>query len=593
MAHPMVEPKRTLMAHPIGSPRRRPPRGPLLVLVVVAALALALPISGWLGVGPLAGRPTTAGGSPATSVAGVGGSSASTAAPTATPEPTPAFADIPIVPVTEFRAPWDGVDGTEVAAVLAGTSKSYAALELVESDADATMAALGVSRPADPALLVLAPDAATLRTDLAVHRDRLAFLRLADVDPSVRALKWDGAAAFGVGHVATIGAWPLTIHVRLPDAGSPEPSGAAPSAAASPAAGSPAASGSTASPTPASTPYDPATAWVLVAAGDVMLDRGVADEVKNVQKDVDFPFDGGTAEITGRHCCSVLGNRVPDAQRTGNEGAVRSLFEGADLAITNFENPAPDAFRYHSEGTVFSADPALLATIAHAGIDWVSLANNHIRDFGAQGVLDTITNLNRWGIAHGGAGADLAAARAPTILAVRTTRVGILAYDTIAPSYAASADRVGSAQMTEEAVKEDVARARELGAQLVIVFPHWGVEYSTGPTAQQLQLGHAAIDAGADLVIGNHPHWAGAVEIYKGKPIFYALGNLVFDQTWSEPTLEGISVEMTFAGTRLVQVHIRPHLILDRSQPNFMLPSGSGQVDMDQVFEASKKYLPW
>ncbi|HYN70069.1 MAG TPA: CapA family protein, partial [Candidatus Eisenbacteria bacterium] len=356
---------------------------------------------------------------------------------------------------------------------------------------------------------------------------------------------------------------------------------------------SPAASGAGASPAPESTPYDPATAWVLVAAGDVMLDRGVADEVKNVRNDVDFPFDGGTAEITGRRCCSSLGNPVPVAERTGNEGAVRALFEGADLAISNFENPAPEAFRYHSEGTVFSADPALLATIAHAGIDWVSLANNHIRDFGAQGVLDTIANLSRWGIAHGGAGADLTAARAPTILAVRSTRVGILAYDTIAPSYAAGVDRVGSAEMTEEAVKEDVARARELGAQLVIVFPHWGVEYTTGPSAQQLRLGHAAIDAGADLVIGNHPHWAGAVEIYQGKPIFYALGNLVFDQGWSEPTMEGLTVELTFAGTRLVQVRLRPHLILDRSQPNFLLESGSGEVVMDQVFEASEGFLPW
>jgi poly-gamma-glutamate capsule biosynthesis protein CapA/YwtB (metallophosphatase superfamily) len=586
MAHPMVEPKRTFMAHPIAPPPRRASRAPLVVAVVVVALAAALPVSGWLGVGPLAGPSASVGGSPAGSVTGLGGSPAAIAVATATPEPTPVFADIPIVPVTEFRAPWDGVDGAEVAAVLAGTSKAYAALELVESDADATIAALGAGRPADPARLVLAPDAATLRSDLAAHRDRLAFLRLADVDPSVRALKWNGDAAFGVGHVATVAAWKLSIHVLVAAAASPaSPTAASPAPDASP--------GRSASPTPDTTPYDPAKAWVLVAAGDVMLDRGVADEVKNVQKDVDFPFDGGTAEITGRHCCSALGNRVPDAERTGNAGAVRALFEGADLAITNFENPAPDAFRYHSEGTVFSADPALLATIAHAGIDWVSLANNHIRDFGAQGVLDTITNLNRWGIAHGGAGADLAAARAPTILAVRTTRVGILAYDTIAPSYAAGADRVGSAQMTEQGVKEDIARARELGAQLVVVFPHWGVEYSTGPTEQQLQLGHAAIDAGADLVIGNHPHWAGAVEIYKGKPIFYALGNLVFDQTWSEPTLEGISLEMTFAGTRLVQVHIRPHLILDRSQPNFMLPSASGQVVMEQVFDASKGDLPW
>ena len=80
------------------------------------------------------------------------------------------------------------------------------------------------------------------------------------------------------------------------------------------------------------------------------------------------------------------------------------------------------------------------------------------------------------------------------------------------------------------------------GADLVIVFPHWGVEYTTRVSAQQERLGHAAIDAGADLVIGNHPHWAGAVEIYDGKPIWYALGNLVFDQTWSEPTMEGITL---------------------------------------------------
>ncbi|HEX4896997.1 MAG TPA: CapA family protein [Candidatus Limnocylindrales bacterium] len=578
------------MAHRAGPASRRLGRGPLAVLVV-AGLAAALPVSGLFGVGPFTGLRGSAAGSPNPSPVGLAASSPAVVEPTASPEPTPVFADIPIVPVTQFRAPWDGVDSAEVAAVLAGTSDHYAALELVASDSDAAIAALAVARPADPARLVLAPDAATLRSDLAANRDRLAFLRLADVDPSVRALRWDGAAAFGVGHVATIDAWPLSIRVLLPDEGSPGAS--APRASPGGTGGSPQASGATTAPLPDSPPYDPATAWVLVAAGDVMLDRGVADEVKNVRKDVDFPFDGGTAEITGRHCCSSLGNRVPDAERTGNEGAVRALFEGADLAITNFENPAPDAFRYHSEGTVFSADPALLATIANAGIDWVSLANNHIRDFGAQGVLDTITNLNRWGIAHGGAGADLATARAPTILAVGSTRVGILGYDTIAPSYAATADRAGSAQMTAETVKEDVARARELGADVVIVFPHWGVEYSTGPTEQQLRLGHAAIDAGADLVIGNHPHWAGAVEIYQGKPIFYALGNLIFDQTWSEPTLEGISVEMTFAGARLVQVRIRPHLILDRSQPNFMLPSGSGEIVMDQVFEASEGYLPW
>ena len=147
--------------------------------------------------------------------------------------------------------------------------------------------------------------------------------------------------------------------------------------------------------------------------------------------------------------------------------------------------------------------------------------------------------------------------------------------------------------MTAANVKADVAAARAAGADVVIVFPHWGTEYDPTPFAGQRKLAQAAIDAGADMVIGNHAHWAAGMEIYKGKPIWYALGNFVFDQTWSEPTMEGITLELTFQGTRLVQVHMRPHLILDKAQPNFMDPAGSGAVVMGQVFAASKGILPW
>jgi poly-gamma-glutamate synthesis protein (capsule biosynthesis protein) len=138
-----------------------------------------------------------------------------------------------------------------------------------------------------------------------------------------------------------------------------------------------------------------------------------------------------------------------------------------------------------------------------------------------------------------------------------------------------------------------VAAARRAGADVVIVFPHWGTEYDATPFATQTKLARAAIDAGADMVIGNHAHWAAAMEVYKGRPIWYALGNLVFDQTWSEPTMEGITLELTFRGTELVQVHIRPHIILDKAQPNFLDPAGDGRVVMGQVFTASKGLLPW
>jgi poly-gamma-glutamate capsule biosynthesis protein CapA/YwtB (metallophosphatase superfamily) len=171
--------------------------------------------------------------------------------------------------------------------------------------------------------------------------------------------------------------------------------------------------------------------------------------------------------------------------------------------------------------------------------------------------------------------------------------VGILGYDTIAGYYASGPSTPGSARMTKAFLQKDIAAARTAGADVVIVFPHWGVEYRAKPTAGQRNLAHLAIDAGADLVIGNHPHWVEGMEVYKGKPIWYALGNFVFDQTWSEPTMEGITLDLTFRGKELVQVRMRPHLIMGKAQPNFMDPLGSGKVVMNQLWGASKGLLAW
>ncbi len=480
---------------------------------------------------------------------------------------TAAVTELAVVPVTQFRATATSTTRAEVEAVLAGSSRRYEALELVEADADAILSAVGVARPADGSRLVFAASSDALTRDLAANRKRLAFLRADDVSPAVRALAWGEAALFGGDRIASLADWPLTARLAVS--------------------------------TPVGQPYagpryDPARAWTLVAGGDIMLDRGVAQTVKIKGKGVDFPFDGGTADITGR-CkdCSPMGWDLPYTKRTGNAGAMRALIKGADIAIANFENPAPDNFRYHTKGTVFSADPKLIDGLKRAGLDYVSLANNHIRDAGGNGILQTIANLDRRGIAHSGAGANLAAARRPAMLAAGGIKVAILGYDTIAKSYAATATRAGSAQLSASVVRADVAAARKAGADLVIVFPHWGTEYDPTPFGGQQKLARACIDAGADMVIGNHAHWAGAVETYRGKPIWYALGNFVFDQTWSEPTMEGITLELTFDGARLVQVVMRPHIILDKAQPNFLDPAGAGRVVMGQVFAASKGLLDW
>jgi hypothetical protein len=469
---------------------------------------------------------------------------------------------VPIVPVVDFRSTLLAVGVTDVRAILNGHHAAFTSLELVSAEADPILTAIGVDRPDVPSRLILAKSVAALDADLAAHSDRLAFLRADSLTPAVRAIAWGNRELFGVNRVKSLGAWQLNAALPTTIAG-----------------GAPA--------------FNPAAIWTMVAGGDIMLDRGVAKAVTVQKRGVDFPFSGGTARITGRHCCSSLGWPTVVAVRTGNAGAVRSLLQGADLAVANFENPAPNAFKYHTQGTIFSADPRLIAGLKDAGIDYVSLGNNHIGDAGPVGLLQTLANLDRYGIRHSGAGRNLAAARAPAIMKIDGIKVAILSYDTIAKYYAAGPGKPGSAQLTAANVKVDVAAARKAGAQIVIVYPHWGTEYSPRPFSAEQALAHAVIDAGADMIIGNHAHWVGAMEIYKGHPIWYALGNFVFDQIWSEPTSEGLLLQLTFRGSQLVQVRLQPTVILDGAQPNLLNPATDGRIVLGQLYDASGRMLPW
>lgn len=498
-----------------------------------------------------------------------------TAAPTPTAAPSPASTALPsqptavdnaVVPAVNWRLAWTSTSAQEVVEVLRGASDRYAAVEVTLEDREAMLTALGM--PPDIAAtggrrLLVARDAAALAADIAAHPDRLGFLRADDIDPSVRAIGWGDVELFGTSRVRQITDWPLWIQAPPPD--------------------------------PGHVAYDPASAFTLVAGGDVNLDGNVAYTIKNRGRGLDYPWDGGTARITSRYCCSSYGFEMARVKRTGHGGAIRELLSGADLAIVNFENPAPDDFTYHYGGFNFSADPALIEGLKNAGIDWVSLANNHIGNAGPSGIVETLANLDEWGIAHGGAGANLADARAPSILEIAgsTTSVAILAYDTIRLDYAATAGKPGSNQMTADRVRKDVAAARDAGADLVIAFPHWGTEYTAEPTKRQRELGRAAIDAGADLVLGNHTHWVGGIEVYHGKPIVYSLANFVFSIRRSEKTMEGILVESTFQGGRLFQLRVHPFFIIDGVQPNLLEPDGGAEAVMDQLFEGSGSLLPW
>jgi hypothetical protein len=545
----------------------RQSRGPLLVVgAIVIVVGVAVVAMAGLGVGGSApGSQTAAGSTGSTSPSSgsnVPGSpqglaSSPAGSPGAPPSEAPVVA-VPIVPVADWRTTATSILARDVAAVLGGTSRRWKSIEVVMNESQPVLGALRVSAPGHR--VITAPDAATLMTDLAGHRDRLGFLRADEVRPGVRALGWQGRQLFGVHRLKNIGPWPLMVQL-------------------------PAAAGGG---------YDPMTTWSMFAAGDLGLDREYANVVKVMGKGMDYPFDGGTARIAGLVCCSPFGWRVPTIVSTGHAGAMRDLISSADLALANMEESAPNHFTFHRHGTVFTGDPALLAGIARAGIDVASVASTHIGDGGRIGILQTIASLKKNGIVPFGAGPNLAAARKPAIFDEGGVKVAILGYDGISSRYyGASSTTTGDAPLNATSIKQDVIAARQAGAQVVIVFPHWGIEYTFGPSPLQQRLGRLAIDAGADMVIGNHPHWVQSVEIYKGKPIWYSLGNFTFDQSWSEPTLEGVTLELTFRGSTLVQAWMNPHILVKAVQPNLLDLAGDGQRVLKPVFLASGRLLSW
>jgi len=136
-----------------------------------------------------------------------------------------------------------------------------------------------------------------------------------------------------------------------------------------------------------------------------------------------------------------------------------------------------------------------------------------------------------------------------------------------------------------DAVAATVRKARTQ-ADVVIVYPHWGQEYTNKPNADQVMVAHALIDAGADMVIATHPHWVQGAEIYKGHLIAYSLGNFVFDQTWSTETQQGAALDLVFWGPRLVGASFIPVQIEDAHRPRF-LDDRTGATILDRIWKAS------
>jgi poly-gamma-glutamate synthesis protein (capsule biosynthesis protein) len=277
------------------------------------------------------------------------------------------------------------------------------------------------------------------------------------------------------------------------------------------------------------------------------------------------------------------------------------LLQSADIAVgsldatlSDYNPPVPC-----QETRNLLAPAEAVQGMQFAGFDVMTVATNHIKDCGLvrgcvnEAMFDTLKNLRAAGIQPTGAGSNLAEATTPVIISVQGVRFAFLGFSAIDHTLWATDTAPGTAPFQPEIYLDAIRRAKAQ-ADVVVVLPHWGTEYSSRINWEQITSAQAMVDAGATLVIGNHPHHVQGVETFPNSAVAaYALGNFVFDQTWSDGTLytlQGLLLQATFRGTKLQQIELLPIHIYDDFQPR-LAPPEEAKMILAQV-EASFAEMP-
>ena len=276
--------------------------------------------------------------------------------------------------------------------------------------------------------------------------------------------------------------------------------------------------------------------------------------------------------------------------------AVAVELQIADLTIGDLECSLSDSFpqpeNEDPQTFMFKTWTDTVAGLQLADIDILSRANNHSFNFGPLGMQDTTDTLDAAGILHFGMGHNLAEARKPAIAQVGDLSFAFLGYNGVSDEWdGAGPDWAGTAPLVDSYVIEDIQNAVAAG-HIVIPYFHWGVEYVALPTDEQRYFAQLAIDVGAAIVIGSHPHWVQAVETYKGKPIIYSLGNFVFDQAWSRETQEGVYANIWFEGSTVKFIDLIAVLIEDEHKPRRMSEAEAYPV-LQRIWDASETVRSW
>ncbi|MEX2054223.1 MAG: CapA family protein [Candidatus Colwellbacteria bacterium] len=275
----------------------------------------------------------------------------------------------------------------------------------------------------------------------------------------------------------------------------------------------------------------------MLFVGDIMLSRSVGEYMETIG-DYRFPFT-----------------------------QVAQVLKDVDVAFGNLESPISS--RGANQGSIYSfrADPRVVEGLTFAGFDVLSLANNHIWDWGKDALLDTVSTLKGEGMSPVGAGANHTQANQPVILEFKETKVAFLAYTNLLPqSLEASSESPGLSEFDLDKIKDAVVYLKD-EVDLIVVSLHWGEEYETSSNAEQEEIAHALIDSGVDLVVGHHSHVVQELERYGNGWVAYSLGNFVFDQTFSKETMRGAALWVQLEGGDIRDAKLLPVYISPEFQP--------------------------
>ncbi|WNR43219.1 CapA family protein [Paenibacillus roseipurpureus] len=326
---------------------------------------------------------------------------------------------------------------------------------------------------------------------------------------------------------------------------------ASPSAKVSPKA--------TSTATPTATPTTPVTAANSTGTGtqvkfsfvgDVIMAAKVEDILK--QKGYDYPYTN-----------------------------VKDFLTKPDFTIANLESPITTRGTVQSKEYVYRSSPEALPAFKSAGVDIVNLANNHILDYGTDGLLDTMKSLDEIGIQRVGAGKDIAEAYQPVMVEKDGLKIAVFGFSRVVPTqdWKAGKGHPGVAETYSYVMPVEAIQKAKATADLVVVVTHWGVERDDKPDKYQTELSHRYIDAGADLIVGGHPHVLQGFEQYKGKWIAYSLGNFIFTTNDNPKTWETVILEAACSKEKSCDLHLVP--ILTKSA----LPTPMNEADGSKLFE--------